>query len=159
MCLFSKEESSPCLFPNLFSPIFFLNSSPIIYHFVFSSPCPFNLLNSIKKIMSFLIGSCLLYIYQSMPYAVGLFVNLCHLNAESPKKLVRSITWNRSNLSRSSSSKTFLAPGSKSSSTWSELGNDLIDDYEGMASGSLSQTLERLYAWEKKLYEEVKVNY
>ncbi|CBI28365.3 unnamed protein product, partial [Vitis vinifera] len=75
---------------------------------------------------------------------------------ESPKKLVRSITWNRSNLSRSSSSKTFLAPGSKSSSTWSELGNDLIDDYEGMASGSLSQTLERLYAWEKKLYEEVK---
>lgn len=34
---------------------------------------------------------------------------------------------------------------------------DLFDDYGGMESGSHSLTLERLYAWEKKLYEEVKV--
>ena len=47
----------------------------------------------------------------------------------------------------------------KSSSTWTEYKNDLFDDYEGMESGSHSLTLGRLYAWEKKLYEEVKVRW
>jgi hypothetical protein len=41
---------------------------------------------------------------------------------------------------------------------WTELKSDLFDDY-GMDAGSHSLTLGRLYAWEKKLYEEVKVNY
>jgi hypothetical protein len=35
--------------------------------------------------------------------------------------------------------------------------SDIFEDYGGMKSGSHSQTLGRLYAWEKKLYEEVKV--
>ncbi|PIN09453.1 hypothetical protein CDL12_17967 [Handroanthus impetiginosus] len=70
-------------------------------------------------------------------------------------KLIQAITW-RSTSSRSSSCKSLVASGSKSSSTWTEFTNDLFDDYGGMASGSHSLTLGRLYAWEKKLYEEVK---
>ncbi|KAL3621399.1 hypothetical protein CASFOL_036311 [Castilleja foliolosa] len=73
---------------------------------------------------------------------------------ESSTKLMQSITW-RSASSRSTSCKS-LVSGSKSSPTWTEFSNDLFDDYGGMASGSHSLTLERLYAWEKKLYEEVK---
>lgn len=45
----------------------------------------------------------------------------------------------------------------KNSSTWVEYKNDLFDDYGGMDSGSHLLTLGRLYAWEKKLFEEVKV--
>ncbi|KAK6159601.1 hypothetical protein DH2020_006915 [Rehmannia glutinosa] len=73
---------------------------------------------------------------------------------ENSTKLIQAITW-RSASSRSTSCKS-LVSASKSSSTWTEFSNDLFDDYGGMASGSHSLTLERLYAWEKKLYEEVK---
>ena len=81
-----------------------------------------------------------------------------NLGAESSNKLIRSITLNRSTSSRSSSCKSLVSCSSKSSSTWTESKNDLFDDYGGMESGSHSLTLGRLYAWEKKLYEEVKVN-
>ncbi|KAL0334559.1 UNVERIFIED_CONTAM: protein ALTERED PHOSPHATE STARVATION RESPONSE 1 [Sesamum radiatum] len=73
---------------------------------------------------------------------------------ESSTKLIQAITWRSA--SRSSSCKSLVATGPKSSSTWKEFNNDLFDDYGGMASGSHSLTLGRLYAWEKKLYEEVK---
>ncbi|XP_042506816.1 protein ALTERED PHOSPHATE STARVATION RESPONSE 1-like [Macadamia integrifolia] len=75
---------------------------------------------------------------------------------ENSTKLIQAITWHRSTSSQSSSCKSFLASGSKGSSTWTEFKNDLFDDYGGMESGSHSSTLGRLYAWEKKLYEEVK---
>ncbi|KAK9284288.1 hypothetical protein L1049_023458 [Liquidambar formosana] len=75
---------------------------------------------------------------------------------ENTNKLIPSIAWRRSTSSQSSSCKSFLASSSKSSSTWTEFKNDLFDDYGGMKSGSHSSTLGRLYAWEKKLYEEVK---
>ncbi|KAL3843344.1 hypothetical protein ACJIZ3_000747 [Penstemon smallii] len=76
---------------------------------------------------------------------------------ENSTKLIQAITW-RSASSRSTSCKSLVASGSKSSSTstWTEFSNDLFDDYGGMTSGSHSLTLGRLYAWEKKLYEEVK---
>ncbi|PIN19187.1 hypothetical protein CDL12_08138 [Handroanthus impetiginosus] len=75
---------------------------------------------------------------------------------ENSTKLIQVITW-RSASSRSSSCKSLVAASaSKSSSTWTEFSNDLFDDYGGMASGSHSLTLERLYAWEKKLCEQVK---
>ncbi|GAA0143578.1 hypothetical protein LIER_04232 [Lithospermum erythrorhizon] len=74
---------------------------------------------------------------------------------ENSTKLIQAITW-KSPSSRSSSCKSLVASSSKSSSTWTEFSNDLFDDYGGMASGSHSLTLGRLYAWEKKLYEEVK---
>ncbi|KAL6525962.1 hypothetical protein OROHE_015486 [Orobanche hederae] len=73
---------------------------------------------------------------------------------ESSTKLMQAITW-RSASSRSSPCKS-LVSGSKSSSTYTEFSNDLFDDYGGMDSGSHSLTLERLYVWENKLYEEVK---
>lgn len=52
-----------------------------------------------------------------------------------------------------------MVSDAKSSVTWTEYKNDLFDDYGGMESGSHSLTLGRLYAWEKKLYEEVKVSW
>ncbi|KAL8543348.1 hypothetical protein ACS0TY_004044 [Phlomoides rotata] len=75
---------------------------------------------------------------------------------ENSSKLMQAITL-RSASSRSSSCKSIVASGSKNSSTWTEFSNDLFDDdYGGMNSGSHSLTLARLYAWEKKLYQQVK---
>ncbi|KAL2476946.1 hypothetical protein Fot_45960 [Forsythia ovata] len=73
---------------------------------------------------------------------------------ENSTKLIQAIPWRSA--SRSSSCKSLVASSSKNSSTWKEFNNDLFDDYGGMASGSHSLTLGRLYAWEKKLYEVVK---
>ncbi|KAK9987690.1 hypothetical protein SO802_027929 [Lithocarpus litseifolius] len=75
---------------------------------------------------------------------------------ENSTKLIQAISWNRSISSKPSSCKSLVASTSKSSSTWTEYKNDLFEEYGGMASGSHSLTLGRLYAWEKKLYEEVK---
>ncbi|EXB24026.1 hypothetical protein L484_006057 [Morus notabilis] len=75
---------------------------------------------------------------------------------ENSTKLIQSITWHRSISSKPSSCKSLVASSSKSSSTWTEFKNELFDDFGGMDSGSHSLTLGRLYAWEKKLYEEVK---
>ncbi|XP_062081558.1 protein ALTERED PHOSPHATE STARVATION RESPONSE 1-like [Humulus lupulus] len=74
---------------------------------------------------------------------------------ENSTKLIQSAR-HRSIISKPSSCKSLVASSSKSSSSWTEFRNDLFDDYGGMASGSHSLTLGRLYAWEKKLYEEVK---
>lgn len=35
--------------------------------------------------------------------------------------------------------------------------NNDLDDDTGMVSGSHASTLDKIYAWEKKFYEEVKV--
>ncbi|KAM1031323.1 hypothetical protein TB2_034569 [Malus domestica] len=76
---------------------------------------------------------------------------------ENSTKLIQAITWhNSTSSSKLSSCKSLVASRSKGSSTWTEFNNDLFNDYGGMDSGSHSLTLERLYAWEKKLYEEVK---
>ncbi|GAV62194.1 DUF632 domain-containing protein/DUF630 domain-containing protein [Cephalotus follicularis] len=75
---------------------------------------------------------------------------------ENSNSLIRSITLNRSTSSGSSFCKSLLTSSSKSSSTWTEFTHDLFDDFRGMEAGSHSSTLGRLYAWEKKLYEEVK---
>uniref|UniRef100_A0A7N0U535 DUF632 domain-containing protein n=1 Tax=Kalanchoe fedtschenkoi TaxID=63787 RepID=A0A7N0U535_KALFE len=72
---------------------------------------------------------------------------------ENSTKLL-AIAWHRSTSSRPSSCKSLVASSSRSSSAWTETKNDLADNYKGMDSGSHSLTLERLYAWEKKLYEE-----
>ncbi|XP_021775167.1 uncharacterized protein LOC110739018 [Chenopodium quinoa] len=75
---------------------------------------------------------------------------------ENSTKLIQAITWHRSNTARSASCKSLVASSSKNSSSWTEYKNDLFDDYGGMSAGSHSLTLGRLYAWEKKLYDEVK---
>nr|CAD1821308.1 unnamed protein product [Ananas comosus var. bracteatus] len=74
---------------------------------------------------------------------------------ENSSKIKQAITWHRSPSSLSSSYRSHLG-ASSSSMSWAESGSDTFDDYGGMASGSHSQTLGRLFAWEKKLYEEVK---
>ncbi|KAL5201176.1 hypothetical protein ABZP36_035530 [Zizania latifolia] len=77
---------------------------------------------------------------------------------ENSSKMIHAITWHRSPSSVSSSYRSELGASSNSLS-WtdkSETKSDIFDDYGGMKSGSHSQTLGRLYAWEKKLYEEVK---
>ncbi|GAV77238.1 DUF632 domain-containing protein/DUF630 domain-containing protein [Cephalotus follicularis] len=76
---------------------------------------------------------------------------------ENSTKLIQAISWHRSTSSaKSSSCKSLVASSSKCSSTWTEYKNDFFDDHGGMDSGSHSLTLGRLYAWEKKLYDEVK---
>ncbi|XP_066394731.1 protein ALTERED PHOSPHATE STARVATION RESPONSE 1-like [Miscanthus floridulus] len=77
---------------------------------------------------------------------------------ENSSKIIHAITWHRSPSSVSSSYRSELGASSNSLS-WtdkSETKSDIFEDYGGMKSGSHSQTLGRLYAWEKKLYEEVK---
>nr|XP_043626891.1 protein ALTERED PHOSPHATE STARVATION RESPONSE 1-like [Erigeron canadensis] len=74
---------------------------------------------------------------------------------ESSTKLIQAITV-RSTSYRSTTCKSLVASNSKTASAWTEFNNDLFDDGGGMNSGSHSLTLGRLYAWEKKLYEEVK---
>ncbi|KAG4998672.1 hypothetical protein JHK84_029714 [Glycine max] len=76
-------------------------------------------------------------------------------DSESSTKLILAITW-KSISSRQSSCKSLMVPNVKNSSTRVEYKNDLFDDYGGMDSGSHLLTLGRLYAWEKKLFEEVK---
>ncbi|KAG7010840.1 hypothetical protein SDJN02_27636, partial [Cucurbita argyrosperma subsp. argyrosperma] len=75
---------------------------------------------------------------------------------ENSTKLIQAITWHRSVSGKTSSCKSLVASSSKGSSPWTEFSNELFDDYDIMDSGSHSSTLGRLYAWEKKLYEEVK---
>lgn len=74
--------------------------------------------------------------------------------AEPIQTDVKYLTWHRTASSRSSSSRNPLGANSK----------DDIDDstdnvFESicMISGSHASTLDRLYAWERKLYDEVKV--
>ncbi|XP_062199363.1 protein ALTERED PHOSPHATE STARVATION RESPONSE 1-like [Phragmites australis] len=77
---------------------------------------------------------------------------------ENSSKIIHAITWHRSPSSVSSSYRSELGASSNSLS-WtdkSETKSEIFDDYGGMKSGSHSQTLGRLHAWEKKLYEEVK---
>ncbi|XP_052195741.1 protein ALTERED PHOSPHATE STARVATION RESPONSE 1-like [Diospyros lotus] len=76
----------------------------------------------------------------------------------NPNKNLQSIAWHGSTSSSPSFLKNLLASGSRSSSQWESdfKRTELCDEYGGMDSGSHSLTLERLYEWEKKIYEEVK---
>ncbi|KAG6779830.1 hypothetical protein NC652_011929 [Populus alba x Populus x berolinensis] len=65
------------------------------------------------------------------------------------------LTWHRTTSSQSSSSRTPLGLNTKDDSD-DPVGN-LFDNF-CMISGSHASTLDRLYAWERKLYEEVKAS-
>lgn len=67
---------------------------------------------------------------------------------------LKYLAWHRTTSSRSSSSRTPLGLNAKDDSD-DPVGN-LFDNF-CMISGSHASTLDRLYAWERKLYEEVKV--
>ncbi|KAK4801267.1 hypothetical protein SAY86_021754 [Trapa natans] len=68
---------------------------------------------------------------------------------------MKMIVWKRSTSSTSSSSRNPLAGAVKDDV--SENGSDFFEDF-CMISGSHSSTLERLYAWERKIHDEVKAS-
>ncbi|XP_042494572.1 protein ALTERED PHOSPHATE STARVATION RESPONSE 1 isoform X2 [Macadamia integrifolia] len=74
---------------------------------------------------------------------------------ETPEHTTKVITWNRSVSSHSSSSRNPLAIASKDDID--DSGSELLEEF-CMISGSHSSTLDRLYAWERKLYDEVKAS-
>ncbi|KAJ9561748.1 LOW QUALITY PROTEIN: hypothetical protein OSB04_006908 [Centaurea solstitialis] len=84
---------------------------------------------------------------------------LDHLDSkECSEKLIPSITWHKSSLTTSPSCRSLLSSSSRSSTSWTRINSnaDLFDEATGMESGSHLSTLGRLFAWEKKLYDEVK---
>ncbi|KAK1432605.1 hypothetical protein QVD17_09502 [Tagetes erecta] len=88
------------------------------------------------------------------------FNNVGPLDAqkESSEKFIPAITWHKSAITRSPSCRSLLSSSSWGSSSWAgiNVNTDLFDEAGGMESGSHLSTLGRLYAWEKKLYDEVK---
>lgn len=72
---------------------------------------------------------------------------------EPAQAAMKYLTWHRTGSSRSSSSRNPLGLNLKDDT------EELNDNYIGsvcMISGSHASTLDRLYAWERKLYDEVK---
>lgn len=70
-------------------------------------------------------------------------------------KMLNPVALFRSASSRSSSSR-FLIKSSSSRDEGDESSSDFSEE-SCMFSGSHQSTLDRLYAWEKKLYDEVRV--
>lgn len=78
--------------------------------------------------------------------------NLSFVIVESGKTGTKVIIWKRS---MSSSSRNPLARAVKDDDA-SDSGSDFVDEF-CMIAGRHSSSLERLYAWERKLFDEVKV--
>ncbi|XVF61668.1 hypothetical protein PTKIN_Ptkin08bG0148900 [Pterospermum kingtungense] len=78
-----------------------------------------------------------------------------HVFLEPVKHATKVVHWKRSASTRSSSSRNPLATASKDDAE--DSGSDFIEEF-GMIAGSHSSTLDRLYAWERKLYDEVKAS-
>uniref|UniRef100_A0A5B6ZZN6 DUF632 domain-containing protein n=1 Tax=Davidia involucrata TaxID=16924 RepID=A0A5B6ZZN6_DAVIN len=74
---------------------------------------------------------------------------------EPVQTTVKYLTWHRTTSSRSSSSRNPL--GANSKDEIEDLTSNLFDNF-CMISGSHASTLDRLYAWERKLYDEVKAS-
>ncbi|XP_044469814.1 protein ALTERED PHOSPHATE STARVATION RESPONSE 1-like [Mangifera indica] len=74
---------------------------------------------------------------------------------EPVQPVTKVITWKRTTSSRSSSSRNPLNTGAKDD--MSDSGSDFFEDF-CMIAGSHASSLDRLYAWEKKLYDEVKAS-
>ena len=87
---------------------------------------------------------------------INLNSNVFCVNAEHSTKVLNAITWNRSMSSRYPLSKYDFASSSKYPIDASN--SDFVEDCS-MISGSHASTLDRMLAWDKKLYEEVKVQF
>lgn len=68
---------------------------------------------------------------------------------------MKYLTWHRTTSSRSASSRNLL--GVNPTDDVEDLTKNLLDSLS-MVSRSHASTLDRLYAWERKLYDEVKVS-
>ncbi|XP_027367060.1 nitrate regulatory gene2 protein-like [Abrus precatorius] len=87
---------------------------------------------------------------------VTTFQTVCCSRKASPvfqEPAQKIISWKRTASSRSSSSRNPLT--AKSKEDVDDSGSDFVEEF-GMIAGSHSSTLDRLYAWERKLYDEVK---
>ncbi|XP_057501751.1 protein ALTERED PHOSPHATE STARVATION RESPONSE 1-like [Actinidia eriantha] len=82
----------------------------------------------------------------------GIFLDISTEPAEHSTKV---IMWKRTASSRSSSSRNPLASASKDDND--DSGSDFVEEF-CMIAGSHSSTLDRLFAWERKLYDEVKAS-
>ncbi|XP_057953753.1 nitrate regulatory gene2 protein isoform X2 [Malania oleifera] len=78
-----------------------------------------------------------------------------HVPEEPAQTSVKYLTWHRTVSSRSSPSRNPL--GSNSNAGIEDLHGDLFENV-CMISGSHASTLDRLYAWERKLYDEIKAS-
>lgn len=74
---------------------------------------------------------------------------------EPAQTTTKYLTWHRTTSSRSSSSRNPL--GANTREDMEDLTNNLFDNF-CMNAGSHASTLDRLYAWERKLYDEVKAS-
>ncbi|KAK9081757.1 hypothetical protein Syun_031203 [Stephania yunnanensis] len=74
---------------------------------------------------------------------------------EVAQPTMKYLTWHRTASSRSSSSRNPLGAPSKDDSE--DIGSNIFENF-CMNSGSHASTLDRLYAWERKLYDEVKAS-
>ncbi|KAB2606324.1 hypothetical protein D8674_006041 [Pyrus ussuriensis x Pyrus communis] len=91
------------------------------------------------------------------------FLNSCfscgedpsQVQEETPQTSVKYLTWHRTTSSRSSSSRNPL--GANLKDYMDDLTGHLLDNF-CMNSGSHASTLDRLYARERKLYDEVKAS-
>ncbi|XP_073054489.1 uncharacterized protein [Primulina eburnea] len=75
------------------------------------------------------------------------------IQEEPPQNSVKYLTWPRTASSHYASSQNL--PDANSFDNTADLSNNLFENF-CMLSGSHASTLDRLYAWEKKLYDEVK---
>lgn len=78
-----------------------------------------------------------------------------HVQEEPAQTSVKYLTWHRTTSSRSSSSRNPLGPNSRDDVE--DLTSDIFESF-CMNSGSHASTLDRLFAWERKLYDEVKAS-
>lgn len=74
---------------------------------------------------------------------------------EPAQTSVKYLTWHRTTSSRSSSSRNPLGPNSRDDVE--DLTSDIFESF-CMNSGSHASTLDRLFAWERKLYDEIKAS-
>ncbi|KAM0860647.1 hypothetical protein ACQ4PT_046418 [Festuca glaucescens] len=74
---------------------------------------------------------------------------------ESEQQVTKVITWNRSLSSRSTSSKNPFISAQKEADDPPDSCSDFVGEF-CMISGSHASTLDRLYAWERKIYDGLK---
>ncbi|XP_076929340.1 uncharacterized protein LOC143593661 [Bidens hawaiensis] len=94
------------------------------------------------------------------------FLKACMACGEDPSQAqgeepaqndMKYLTWHRSTSSRASSFRHDPTTGNNTRENPEDASSSLYDNF-CMNSGSHASTLDRLYAWEKKLYDEVKAN-
>lgn len=76
---------------------------------------------------------------------------------ETAQHVSKVVTWKRSVSSLSSSSKSLLTTSIIKDDV-GDSNSDFVEQF-AMVSGSHSSTLDRLHAWERKLYDEIKVHF